>query len=90
MIIRSSEDIGGAIYEARRKLRLTQCELARRAGVSSRWLREVEHGKATAQIGLVLRIFRFLGLLLEISNQDSQPHDDYPDLAKALDEIYSC
>ena len=90
MIIRSSEDIGGAIYEARRKLRLTQKELAKRAGVSTRWLREVEHGKATSQIGLVLRIMGFLGLELDIGYRSSQPHEDYPDLANALAEIYAC
>ena len=90
MIIRSSEEIGGAIYEARRNRRLTQNELAKRAGVSTRWLREAEHGKATAQIGLVLRVTNYLGLELDGGYQSAQNLDDYPEIESALAEIYAC
>ena len=61
MLIRTADDIGAAIFEARRRRRLTQVDLAAQAGVTSRGLREVEHGKPTAEIGLVLRVIAFLG-----------------------------
>jgi transcriptional regulator with XRE-family HTH domain len=71
---------------------MTQVELAKQAGVTSRWLREVEHGKATAEVGLVLRIMGFLGLELQITNRDENkataPVDsDYPDIDKILREM---
>ena len=89
MIIRTATDIGAAIYEARRRHRMTQVELARQAGVTSRWLRDVEHGKPTAEIGLVLRVLGFLGLELGISasgmtDDKARADDEYPDIDEVM------
>lgn len=56
--------LGTAIRLRRRALGLTQADLAMQAGISTQTLSAVENGKATAQIGLVLRICRDLGLTL--------------------------
>ena len=89
MLIRTADDIGAAIFEARRRRRLTQVDLAAQAGVTSRWLREVEHGKPTAEIGLVLRVIAFLGLEIDLANPaDRKPSasadEEYPDIDNVI------
>jgi HTH-type transcriptional regulator / antitoxin HipB len=67
MRIINPTDLGLAIRDRRRKLGLGQRELADRVGVSRQWIVEVEHGKARAEVGLVLRTLQALeiGLFLE-------------------------
>jgi HTH-type transcriptional regulator/antitoxin HipB len=50
-----------ALRSARKRLGLTQAELALAAGVGVRFLVELEHGKPTARLGLVLRVIDALG-----------------------------
>lgn len=59
--------LGGAIYQRRIELSLTQAELARKANVSRQWLVAVERGKDTAEVGRVLAVIRVLGLQLELT-----------------------
>lgn len=59
--------LGGAIYQRRTQLGLTQAELARRANVSRQWLVAVERGKDTAEVGRLLAVVRVLGLQLELT-----------------------
>lgn len=75
MIIRTPSDLGASIRERRIKLGLDQSSLAKRAGTSRKWLIEVENGKPRAEIGLVFRTLRALGLTLAISDAtpDVQP-----------------
>lgn len=61
-LIHNPEELGARIRRRRTALLLTQESLAAVAGVTPRLLGEVEHGKATAQIGGVLRILAALGL----------------------------
>ena len=67
MKIGNSTALGGAIYQRRTDLGLTQADLARRANVSRQWLVAVERGKDTAEIGRVLAVIRVLGLQLELT-----------------------
>ncbi len=60
--IHSPDELGQAVRERRKFLRLTQEELAAVASVTPRLLGEVEHGKPTAQLDGVLRILAALGL----------------------------
>jgi len=55
------------IRERRRALHLTQQDLADLSGVSVRFIRDVEHGKASIQLDSLLAILRALGLQLNIS-----------------------
>ncbi|HEY3928985.1 MAG TPA: type II toxin-antitoxin system Y4mF family antitoxin [Candidatus Koribacter sp.] len=67
MLIRNISDIAALIRERRTKLALDQAELAKRAGVSRKWIVEIERGKANAALGHVLRTLRVLGVSLEVS-----------------------
>jgi HTH-type transcriptional regulator / antitoxin HipB len=64
MFVRTPSDLGALIRERRRKLGLDQVTLARKAGTSRKWLIEVENGKPRAEIGLILRTLKALGIEL--------------------------
>ncbi len=66
MRIRSAHDLALHVRDRRRDLGLTQARLAEAAGVSRRWLSALESGKATAEVGLVLKILDALGLIVDI------------------------
>ncbi|HUN85220.1 MAG TPA: helix-turn-helix domain-containing protein [Terracidiphilus sp.] len=68
MIIRTPADLGALIRDRRSHLGMDQASLAKSVGTSRKWLIEVEKGKPTAQIGLILRTLR----VLKISLSDSQ------------------
>ncbi len=83
MQIRTPLDLGLAIRDRRRKLKLSQAELARKVGVGRQWIVAIEHGKSRAELGLVLRTLSALDLPLTIdpgdrllrSNDDITPVD---------------
>jgi HTH-type transcriptional regulator / antitoxin HipB len=64
--IENIDQIGLAIRTKRRAIGMLQSELAALSGVGTRFLSELENGKATAEIGLVLRVLRRLGLDLYV------------------------
>lgn len=64
MRIASARDLGMAVRQSREDRGQTQAQLAVEAGVSRRWLSDLEAGKATAEVGLVLRTLHALGLVL--------------------------
>lgn len=55
------QELGTIIRATRKAKGLRQEELAGAAGVGVRFLVELEHGKATAQIGKALQVLRVLG-----------------------------
>jgi len=63
-------DIGAALRDRRRSLSLTQHELADLSGVSSRFIRELEHGKPTVQLDSVLAVAATLGLELTLTRRE--------------------
>ena len=72
MQIRTPLDLGLAIRDRRRKLKLNQTELARKAGVGRQWVVAIEHGKSRAELGLVLRTLAALDLPLTIDPDHRQ------------------
>ena len=70
MQIRTPMDLGLAIRDRRRKLKLSQTELARKAGVGRQWVVAIERGKSRAELGLVLRTLAALDLPLTIDPGD--------------------
>ncbi|HEX6808012.1 MAG TPA: helix-turn-helix domain-containing protein [Gemmatimonadaceae bacterium] len=74
MIIRTASELGHLIRDRRRAATLTQEELATRIGVSRRWVVEIERGKKTAALSLVLRTLNALGIRLDARQQDA-PRD---------------
>lgn len=67
MDVRSLRDLAAIARGRRRDLGLSQAELAIRAGVSRQWVSAFESGKATAEIGLVVRLLDALGLRLAVT-----------------------
>jgi y4mF family transcriptional regulator len=53
--------IGTFIKEKRKQLKLTQPELAERAGVGLRFVRELEQGKQTVQLDKVNQVLSLFG-----------------------------
>jgi HTH-type transcriptional regulator / antitoxin HipB len=69
MLVRTSADLGAVIRDRRKQLKLDQSNLAKRIGVSRRWVIEVEHGHARAELGLVLRALDALDIRLDASSE---------------------
>jgi HTH-type transcriptional regulator/antitoxin HipB len=65
MSLYTAKEIGALIRDHRRMKKLSQQDLAKRVGVSRLWLAQVEKGKPSAQLGLVLRTLRELGITLQ-------------------------
>ena len=64
-MIRSVQDLGAALRVARKALGLTQADLALAAGVGLRFVVELEAGKPTVRLELVLRVINALGGTLQ-------------------------
>jgi HTH-type transcriptional regulator / antitoxin HipB len=90
MRLNNVRDLGLHVRDRRRRLGLTQAELAASAQVSRRWLSDLEAGKATAEVGLVFKVLHALGLALDVSPVEFGPGDiDLDDLLRTrvqLDE----
>ena len=78
MRMRTPLDLGLVIRDRRRKLGLSQAELARKVGVGRQWIVAIERGKSGAELGLVLRTFSALGLSItsETNNRPPRTADD--------------
>ena len=68
MLTRTPADLGAFIRERRTKLGLDQRSLAQKVGISRKWIIEIEKGKPRAEIGLILRTLKALGVSLELSD----------------------
>jgi len=66
MRMRTATDLGAFIRERRTKLGMDQGALAEKAGTSRKWLIEVEQGKPRAEIGLILRTLKMLGVSVDL------------------------
>jgi HTH-type transcriptional regulator / antitoxin HipB len=66
MRMRTATDLGAFIRERRTKLGIDQVALAEKAGTSRKWLIEVEQGKPRAEIGLILRTLKTLGVSIDL------------------------
>ena len=71
--IRTAEELGSVIRSARRKTELDQETTADLIGVGPRFLGEVERGKPSARLGLVLKVLERLGLEVWISTRGWKP-----------------
>src|SRR5687767_8291317 len=62
--LKNAQSVGDLVRRARREQGLDQATLARRVGVSRQWISEIENGKSSAELALVLRTFAALDLQL--------------------------
>jgi y4mF family transcriptional regulator len=65
--ITNSIELGAAIRQERKRLKVTQKELAMAAGTGLRFLSEVERGKPTTRIEGVFKVLQALGLKLSLT-----------------------
>ena len=60
------EQLGKIVRRTRKEMGVTQADLALTSGTGLRFIGELENGKATCQIGKVLRVMQTLGIRLEV------------------------
>ena len=64
--IKNSVELGAAIRAERKRLKVTQKELAMAAGTGLRFLIELERGKPTARLEGAFKVLQALGIKLAI------------------------
>ena len=67
MRLNNTRDLGLYVRDRRRRLGITQADLAASAQVSRRWLSDLEAGKPTAEVGLVFKVLHALDVALDTS-----------------------
>ena len=66
-IVRSTESIGSLVRTRRKAAGLTQAQAAGLAGVGNRFMSELERGKKTVELELVLQVLERLGFELAVA-----------------------
>ena len=62
----TTETLGETIRKARKAQGLTQSDLALTANTATRFISDLENGKATCQIGKALQVMACLGIKIEL------------------------
>ena len=62
--------LGEAIRNERKRQKVTQSELAALTGVGVRFLRELEHGKSSCQLGRTLDVLHTLGMSIDVMTRE--------------------
>lgn len=68
--------VSGFVKEKRKKLRLTQVQLAQKAGVGLRFIRELEQGKKTLRMDRVNQVLELFGCELGPVKKSFEETDD--------------
>jgi len=71
MIVRSAAELGHLVRDYRSRKRLTQAQLAALVGASRKWIVDLEGGKRTADLSLVLRTLNVIGVDLHARDRAS-------------------
>lgn len=66
-LIREPRQLGAIVRARRKAAKLTQAQAAGLAGVGNRFFSELERGKPTLELGLVLKVLERFGLEVMIS-----------------------
>lgn len=59
--------VGQIIYESRKRVKVTQQELAQRVGTNKSYISRIENGSVEPGAGMFLRILSALGMRFEVS-----------------------
>jgi HTH-type transcriptional regulator/antitoxin HipB len=70
---RDAATIGEAVRRSRQSLGLRQDELALAAGVSTRAIHQIEHGKPTSRLDSLAPVLAVLGLSLRVEDRRGEP-----------------
>lgn len=79
MRIRNMLMLGSLIREERKRRGMTQAQLAEVIHVRRQWVHQIEHGKETAEVGLVLRALQALDLRLHVHAPQWTPEAETPE-----------
>ena len=63
----TSTEIGQLVRTVRKKIGVTQAELALTSGTGLRFISDLENGKSTCQIGKVLTVLQTLGITIALA-----------------------
>jgi len=66
MQIRTPRELGAFVRDVRKRRGMTQAQLAERARVSRTWMVDLEAGKRTLEIGLVMSVLDILGIIIDL------------------------
>ncbi len=72
MIVRNSRELGHLVRDYRTRRGLTQARLAAQVGASRKWVVELEAGKRTVDLSLVLRTLNVLGVELDARDRSER------------------
>ena len=75
MPITSPTELGLLIRSVRRASGVRIDDLAATAGLSKQFVQDVEHGKPTVQLGLVLKLLAELGMPLTVDIPEAASHE---------------
>ena len=75
--IKSPQELGDALRNARKRLGLTQPQLALVAGVGIRFIVDLEGGKPTVRLDSVLRVIEALGGVINLDGLPSSANEVY-------------
>jgi len=85
MIVRTTTDLAHLIRDRRSRLLLTQAGLADLVGVSRKWIVDLEAGKRTADISLILRAIKALGLDLDVRERANKTDKNGVDVDQIIE-----
>jgi HTH-type transcriptional regulator/antitoxin HipB len=66
MYIKDPKQLGAFIKELRKKIGITQKDVALTTGIGLRFIIELEQGKPTCQLAKVLQVLHILGIKLDL------------------------
>ena len=73
--IKSPQELGDALRSARKRLGLTQPQLALVAGVGVRFIVDLEGGKSTVRLDSVMRVIDALGGVINLDGLPSSANE---------------
>lgn len=79
-LVRSAKQLGTALRRFRRERKLTQTELASRAGLRQGTVSQVENGLETVQLNTVMDLVRALDLEVVLQARTKGSHKDIEEL----------
>ena len=71
--IENTEQLGSLIRAERKRLKVTQKELAMAAGTGLRFIIELERGKETTRIGNIFKVLQALGINVLVDSPGNYP-----------------
>jgi HTH-type transcriptional regulator / antitoxin HipB len=85
--VATARDVGLAVRGRRLDRGWSQEQLASRAGTSRKWISQLEQGKPSVELALLLQTLAALDLVLEVSDASGADHDLAASALVDLDEV---